>query len=234
MARRKAQGRGWKLRIALLLVVLAAASAAWLWWDLRHWTPDPAAYPDQGVEIGSEDGAINFRTLRALGAGFAYLDASSGAAGQDPSFVRNLADARDAGLMAGAVHRYDPCVMADAQTANFVTMTPREDTLLPPVIHLAETAENCPERVSEAAVESELTTLINQIETHTGKPVLLKVDEAFEDEYGLAARFERNLWLTRTRLQPEYAGRPWLLWTANEYFRSPAADAPLRWVVAQN
>ena len=88
--------------------------------------------------------------------------------------------------------------------------------------------------MSEAAVESELTTLINQIETHTGKPVLLKVDKAFEDEYGLAARFERNLWLTRTRLQPEYAGRPWLLWTANEYFRSPAADAPLRWVVAQN
>ncbi|WP_240957046.1 glycoside hydrolase family 25 protein [Pseudopontixanthobacter vadosimaris] len=222
------------MRIVLLLAILGGAAAVWLWWEIRHWTPDPAEYPDQGVEIGSADGAVNFRTLRALGASFAYLDASRGASGRDPAFVHNLADARDAGLLAGAVHRFDPCIMADRQTANFVTMIPRDETLLPPVIHLAETAENCPERVSEAAVESELTTLINQIETHAGKPVLLKIDRDFEDTYGLAPRFERNLWLTRTRFPPEYAGRPWLLWTANEYFRSPAASGSLRWMVAQN
>ena len=37
----------------------------------------------------------------------------------------------------------------------------------------------------------------------------------FEQRYGIAARIDRNLWLTGDRFQPDYAGRPWTLWTAN-------------------
>jgi lysozyme len=44
---------------------------------------------------------------------------------------------------------------------------------------------------------------------------------------------ERNLWLTRTWLQPDYAGRPWTLWTANAAYRNEASDTPVRWVVLQ-
>ena len=32
----------------------------------------------------------------------------------------------------GAVHRYDPCQPADRQSANFVTVVPRDAKLLPP------------------------------------------------------------------------------------------------------
>ena len=212
---RRGKRTGWRARVlaALLLAVLAAGG--WLWWDLQNWRPDEAAYADQGVEVGAVDGAVNFRTLRATGASFAYLDASG------------------AGLQVGAVHRFDPCTMADGQSANFVTMVPRDPELLPPAIELSRTADDCPERVSDAAVESELMTLINQIEMHAGKPVILKIDPGFEDRYHLAGMFERNLWLTRTRLEPEYAGRPWLLWTTNTTLRTAAAEEPLRWVVAR-
>ncbi|WP_374407602.1 glycoside hydrolase family 25 protein [Pelagerythrobacter sp.] len=223
----------WRARIFALVLLVALAGGAWLWWGLQNWRPDETAFPDQGVEVGAGDGVVNFRILRATGASFAYLDASDGAAAQDARFGANLSAARTANLQVGAVHRFDPCSMADGQSANFVTMVPRDPDLLPPAIELSRTADDCPDRVSDAAVESELMTLINQIEMHAGKPVILKIDPGFEGRYRLAGMFERNLWLTRTRFQPDYAGRPWLLWTANTALRTAASDDPLRWVVAQ-
>ena len=86
--------------------------------------------------------------------------------------------------------------------------------------------------MSEAAIQSELMTLINQIEAHAGKPAILAPSADFERRYRVGARIERNLWLTRSLAEPNYAGRPWTLWTANAQLQTDAADAPLRWVVA--
>ncbi|MGV2494879.1 glycoside hydrolase family 25 protein [Pelagerythrobacter aerophilus] len=230
---RKARRIGWRTRALGLLLLAALAGGAWLWWDLQRWRPDETAFPDQGARIGAADGAVNFRTLRALGASFVYIDASDGAKGRNLRFGNQLAEARAAGLQVGAVHRFDPCTMADGQSANFVTMVPRDPALLPPAIELSRIAQECGERVGDAAVESELMTLINQIEMHAGKAVILKVDPGFEERYHLAGMLERHLWLTRTRFPPEYAGRPWLLWTASTSLQTEAAEGPLRWVVVQ-
>ena len=234
MGRKKSSAaRKWGWRLFGLLLLAALVAGAWFWWDTQHWTPPEEAYPDQGVMIAQEDGPVNFRTLSALGADFAYLEASIGKNGQDNRFAENFASARDAGMEVGAVHLFDPCVLAKEQSANFVTMVPRSGGLMPPVIALGRTAETCEKRVSEAAVESELMTLINQIETHTGKPVILKVKPQFEAAYAISARLERNLWVNRTRFAPTYAMRPWLLWSANENLRSEASDQPIEWVVVQ-
>lgn len=230
---RKRKSRGWRARAAAAVLLAALAGGGWFWWQVQHWTPSEAEFPEQGAEISAADGPVNFRTLHALGADFVYLDASSGAKDADARFSRNLAAARAAELQIGAVHRFDPCTMADGQSANFVTIVPRGEGFLPPVIALDRTADECPARVGEAAVESELMTLINQIEAHAGRPVILKVYPEFEDRYGLAARLDRNLWLVRTRFQPTYAGRPWVLWTANRALRSEAAEEPIRWVVVR-
>jgi lysozyme len=231
MGRKRAIGWRWRIAGALVLAGLAAAAVAW--WQFGHWRPDPKAYPVQGVEIGAADGAVDFRSLKAVGARFAYLDASDGAGARDPAFSGNLAAARAAGIGVGAVHRYDPCVPADRQAANFVTIVPRDAAMLPPAIELDRLADQCPSRVSEAAVESELTTFLNEIEGHVGKPAVLKISKAFEEQYGIAGKLERNLWLTRDWFQPDYAKRPWTLWTANRDYRSAASEEPVRWVVVQ-
>lgn len=233
MARRRKKGFGWGARIFALLALVAMVGGAWLWWDTRHWTPSEDEYPDQGVLVSQNDGAVNFRTLKALGADFAYLHASTGGTQHDSRFAANLQAAQVARLQVGAVHSYDPCLAADAQSANFVTMVPRGGDFLPPAIELSATAESCEESVPEAAVASELMTLINQIEMHTGKPVILKLGRAFEDAYAMAHRLDRGLWVERTRLPPTYAGRPWLLWTANEALQTEASEAPVQWVVVQ-
>ena len=222
-----------KLRVLAALVLVAMLTGAYGWWHLHHWAPDRKAYPVQGVEVGAEDGAVDWRAIKAIGADFAYVDASASAFARDPAVVRNLDEAREAGLQVGAVHRYDPCQPAEKQAGNFVTVVPRDAKLLPPAVELHMIGDSCPIKVSDAAIESELTTFLNQIETHTGKPALLKITERFERRYALSARIDRNLWLVRDRFQPDYAGRPWTLWTASGAFENDAGGAPLRWVVVQ-
>ena len=229
----KKRAFSWRWRIAALLLLLALGAGGWLWWQSRHWAPSRGEYPDQGVLIGEQDGEAGFAALRAIGAQFAYLEASAGGSGRDARFAANIERVRDSGLSFGVVHAYDPCVPAELQAANFVTIVPRDAGLLPPAIALDKLADKCPDPVSEAAVESKLTTFLNQVEGHVGKPAVLKVAPAFEARYHVAGRIERNLWLTRDWWQPDYAGRPWTLWTANSSLRTAAGDRPVRWVVLQ-
>ena len=231
-SRSRTRGR-WRLHLAALIVLAGLVGAVWYWWDMRQWAPDEALYPDQGIAIDQRHGLTRFDTVRALGGKFAYLGASRGADGQDTRFVRNLAAARQAGVKAGAVHVFDPFVRAYGQSANFARVVPRDPQLLPPVILLDRAGDACERKASDAAVESELLTLINQIEMHAGKPVILKPTEAFEARYHVGERFERDLWLVRGRFEPDYAGRPWLLWSANMARVTEAADEPVEWAVVQ-
>lgn len=229
---RKGSSR-WRLRLMGVVLLLAVIGGTYAWWDMSHWRPQRPAFPMQGVEIGAQDGAVDWKALKAIGADFAYIDASASAFARDPAFVKNFEDARAAGLQVGAVHRYDPCQPAERQSANFVTVVPRDSSLLPPAVELDMLADDCPVKVSDAAVDSELMTFLNQIETHTGKATILKVSARFEDRYHVAATIERNLWLVRDRFQPDYAGRPWMMWTANSALANDADAVPVRWVVVQ-
>lgn len=230
---KRARRRGWLRPLLGFLLVAAIVAAGWWYWQSRHWRPSEARYPEQGVLIGEADGEVRFAIVKGLGGSFAYLEASRGAKGRDRGFIANLAAARGSGLAVGAVHVFDPCTPADAQSANFVIAVPRDRALLPPAILLDGDAEFCAEPVSEAAIQSELMTLVNQIEAHAGKPVILAPSAAFERLYRVGGRIERNLWLSRNLAEPGYAGRPWTLWTANAHLHTEAAGGPLRWVVAR-
>lgn len=234
MPRKKsARRRPWRLYLLATLVLVASAGAGWYWWDMRQWSPDEETYPDQGVMVSARDGLVAFDTVRALGGKFVYVVASEGSGGKDPRFGRNLKAAQRAGLKTGAVHLFDPCFPADGQSANFVTMVPRDADHLPPVIALQGTAQSCAIKVSDAAVESELMTLVNQVEMHTGQRAILKVSRAFEERYRSAGSIGRDLWLSRDRFPPTYGGRPWLLWSANVSRVTQASEEPLEWVVVQ-
>lgn len=219
--------RAW---IMLAVVLLAAAAAAFAWVQSRRWEPDRARFPVQGAWIDAHDGAVDWPMLKAHGADFVYLTASEGAGRRDPAFNAALEAARRTGLQVGAVHVYDLCAPADGQAADFVTLVPRDAALLPPAVALDLDSRSCPEPPGEAAMQSELTTFLNQIETHTERPAILMLSRAYEAHYHLAGRVDRNLWLTGDFLEPAYAGRPWVMWTATSRLRIAGLTGPVRWV----
>lgn len=228
---RKKKRIGWGWRLAAFALLAVGLAAAWLWWDTLSWAPEQSEYERQGALVGASSGDVNFSMLRALGADFVYLEASDGSEGSDAAFARNMSEARAAGLRVGPVHRFDPCERADKQSANFAVIVPRDRKLLPPAIALDTLAQDCEENVRDAAVESELLTLINQVEMHEGQPAILKLSRQFQDRYGIAAKMERNIWLESTRLEPRYGGRPWVIWSANMARQVQAAEEPIEWLV---
>ena len=234
---KKAARRGlrrWLWRLAALAVLFGLAFAAWLWWDMRSWRPDPDLYPEQGALVPAGTAPVRFETLKAIGARFVYLPLEAGADAEGPGgFADRFAQARKAGLRVGVLLDFDPCLGADAQSGMFAQMVPRDPELLPPAIGLQRLADGCDPKVSDAAVESELMTLINQIELHAGKPAILRLSPAFQDRHKTATALARDLWLARDRARPDYAGRPWLLWSANSARVTEASEEPVEWVVVQ-
>lgn len=233
-SRARGAPRRWLWRLAGLAVLFCLAFAAWLWWDMRDWRPDPALYPEQGALVPAGGAPVRFETLKAVGAQFVYLPLGAGPGADGPGgFADRFVQARAAGLQVGVLLPFDPCARADEQSGVFAQMVPRDADLLPPAVGLAKLADDCPAIVSDAAVESELMTLINQIEMHAGKPVILKLSPAFQERHHTATALTRDLWLARDRARPDYAGRPWLLWSANGARFTEAGEEPVEWVVVQ-
>jgi lysozyme len=239
-SKRRRAPRRWLLRLTALAVLFGLAFAAWLWWDMRSWRPDPDLYPEQGALVPAGTAPVRFETLKAIGASFVYLPLAAGAgvragarADAPGGFADRFAAARRAGMKVGVVLAFDPCAGADAQSGVFAQMVPRDAGLLPPAIALEGLADACDPKVSDAATESELMTLINQIELHAGKPVILKLSPAFQERHKTATALARDLWLARDRARPDYAGRPWLLWSANSARVTEAGEEPVEWVVVQ-
>lgn len=220
-------------RVLAALLLAALVGAGLLWWQSRVWRPDRQAFPVQGVWADVHDAPIDWRLAKGDGADFAYLTASEGPDRRDDAFTEALEQARTAGLQLGAVHVYDLCAPGDRQAANFVTMVPRDDALLPPAVALDIVQRSCAQPPTEAALQSELTTFLNQVEKHAGKPAILMLTRGVESRYHLAAVIDRNIWVRQDYLRPGYAGRPFVMWTATDRYHSSAAPGPLRWVVVQ-
>ena len=229
------RGRVARCSAALLLGRCCSAGGIGLVAGCATGRPIARAIPVQGVEIGGRRrrGRLR-RAARRWARDFVYLDASDGARRRDPRFAANLAAAREAGLQVGAVHRFDPCVPADGQAANFVTMVPR-DARCCRRRSSSTAGRRLPGPVSEAAMESELTTLLNQIEAHTGKPAILKLSRGVREALShRRADRAQPVGERATSSQPDYAGRPWVMWTANPRCAHRARRrTPLRWVVVR-
>lgn len=212
---------------AIVLLLLAAGLA--LWWAAR-WTPDRALYPTQGVTIDAGNGDVHWGSIKAAGADFAYIMGTEGAAAVDPKFARNMTAAREAGVQAGAIHRYSLCQLATDQAANFIRHVPRRADALPAVVWL-DYDDRCADRPTRALMLSELATFLAQIEAHMGKQSVIAPGPAFESDYKVTQGIARTIWLRRDFFEPDYAAHPWAMWQANNYVRLSGADGTVGWNV---
>ena len=214
-------------RIGAAIVLLLLAAGLALWWAAR-WTPDRTLYPIQGVTIGAGNGDVHWGSIKAAGADFAYIMGTDGSANVDPKFAHNIDAAREAGVQAGAIHRYSLCQLATDQAANFIRHVPRRADALPAVVWL-DYDDRCPDRPTRALLLSELATFLAQIEAHMGKRSLIAPGPAFEADYKVTQGIARTTWLRRDFFEPDYGAHPWAMWQANDYIRLSGAEGTVGW-----
>lgn len=226
---------GWSLRVRLLLaallalLILLALAALWMWWT--RWAPAREDYPLQGVSVSADQGDIEWRSLRPQGIDFAYIRAVDGNKGRDSAFARNMEQAKRASMRYGVELVYAPCKTAAQQATIFMTTVPRDNAALPPAVRLDGTGDCADQTLTRDRIISELNTLINVIETHSGKPALLRLSADFEEKYAVSGAINRTLWLERDYWPPDYAQKPWVLWTANGDRRVSGINGPVEWTV---
>ena len=211
------------------MLIGAAALAFAGYAAIGGWAPSRARYPLQGVDLREHPGAIEWTSVRAAGADFAYIVATAGAHGRDPDFEANWAALPDAGLRRGAVHLYSLCEDGDAQADAFNATVPRAADALPPAIDI-DLREGC-DAPPGPAVTDELRRFAARVESHVGRPVILRPSRAAERRYGLSSALVRPLWLDGAFLRPGYGARPWRLWRANRWRRIDGVEAIVNWDV---
>lgn len=217
------------VRVALALTLVAVLALA-LFFYARNWAPSRDDYPVQGLTVSSDNGPIDWGTLAAQGADFAYIRAAKGADWRDPDFAVNWRGARSAGMRYGAMLEFSLCRLASDQATRFMTTVPRDNAALPPVIRLAFDP-SCTALPGRDLLLSELNTLVNLVESHAGKTVLLNVTEDFDKSYDIGSGINRTLWLDGNFFPPDYATRRWVMWTASDMRHIDGIDGPVRWDV---
>lgn len=227
-AGKTASGRGWPVWRGLLLLMIILLGGAFILRTVHDWRPDRADYPVQGVAIGARNGLVHFGQLRAGGADFVYLDATYGSKRRDLRFVENRNRTRALKMRFGAIHHYDLCALASDQAGNFDGLVPRDADALPPAIAIAY-RDGCTDHPTQAMLEGELTTFLNQVETHMGRKAILMPSPAIAGDYSFTA-LDRPLVLTGNYFPPE-EGSVWRMWLANNRARINGADGNVRWIV---
>jgi len=212
----------------LLLVIAMLAGVAW--WVAGRWTPPRDAYAIQGIDVSDANGAIDWAMVRARDVDFAYARATIGADRRDARFDEYWSGLTGAGIRRGAVHGFSLCARADAQAGAYAAMVPRDPAALPAAIDL-DFDEACPARPAREVVLDQLRELASIIETHSGKPVILRLSPAFEREYRVSEAIPRPLWAMRDFREPDYMARPWRLWRSNDLRRVDGIDGPVNWNV---
>ncbi|GAA0668807.1 lysozyme [Sphingomonas insulae] len=200
------------------------------WSFATGWHPAQGQYPLQGVDLGENPGAIEWGTVRARGADFAYLVATSGADRRDPGFEANWAALPDAGLRRGAVHLFSLCQLAADQANAFNAFVPRTADALPVAVDVGY-RDDCTARPDQDVLVGEMRTFIAMVEAHTRKPVLLRLSKAVDKDYQLSAAIDRPVWAISNVFPPSYAARPWRIWRASDIRRIDGIEGPVNWNV---
>ena len=217
------------LKAAAGLAALAGAGVgAWAW--ATTWHPSAQRYPLQGIDLPENPTPVEWGSVRAAGADFAYLVATSGRDRRDPAFEGNWAALPQAGLRRGAVHLYSLCQRGVDQADAFNTFVPATPDALPAAVDV-DYRPDCAARPDKAALAADLARFVERVEAHTAKPLLLRVSRAVERDYALTAAVRRPVWAIGNAFTPGYTARPWRMWRASDIRRVDGIGGPANWDV---
>lgn len=205
--------------VALMLVTTAAVPIITSWWR-PHYRPSLHAGESYGIDVSHYQGSIDWSKVAADGIDFAYIKSTEAGDWVDETFATNWEGARAAGLDVGAYHFFTFCRTGADQAANFLRIVP-DDADLPPAVDL-EFPNNCSQRPAKADLHRELQVFLDTVEAALGQPVLLYVEDDFDDRYDILANFPGATWERSMWGRPD--GDRWTFWQCSDVAQVDGID----------
>ena len=166
-----------------------------------------------GIDVSHFQGEIDWEAVAADDITFAYIKATEAGDWVDDTFAGNWADAREAGLTVGAYHFFTLCRTGADQAANSLRTVPLEEADFPHAVDL-EFPNNCAARPPKQELLTELSEFLDLVEEATQSPVLLYVEDEFDELYGVLDAFPQPMWERSIRQRPP--GHRWVIWQASD------------------
>jgi lysozyme len=202
----------WIIPMGFFAAVAAVVLIGWYVW-LPGYRPALGHGEIYGVDVSDHQGRVDWREVAGSDVSFVFIKATEGSTYVDSDFGSDLAQARSAGLLAGAYHFFTLCSPGATQAANFLRIAPPGSTALPPAVDL-ELSGNCTARPSLSEVQAQLSVFLNLVESATRQPVISYIGASFEQRYPIRAARAALLWKRSVLLRP--SGQ-WVIWQVDGF-----------------
>nr|WP_276579282.1 GH25 family lysozyme [Bacillus thuringiensis] len=170
-------------------------------------------YEIKGVDVASYQGDIDWRELEKQNMKFAFIKATEGSSFVDEYFSKNWRNANKTDMRIGAYHFFSFDSKGETQAEQFIRTVPKYKQALPPVIDVefyANKKDNPPKRED---VTKELAVMIEMLEKHYDKKVILYATQEAYDLYIKDAYPKCDIWIRSVLTKPSLSDeRKWTFW----------------------
>ena len=164
-------------------------------------------YDVEGLDVSHHQIRINWKKVDKKYK-FIIMKATEGKDFLDSDFLYNWNNARLNGFTVGAYHFFSMLSSGVAQADYYISMVPDLDKALPPVIDL-----EIPLKYPKNVVLNELKDMIEKLEKHYKKKVIIYVTYHTYNAYIKGEFPENKLWIRDIKFIPELAeNNRWVIW----------------------
>lgn len=165
-------------------------------------------YPIKGIDISHHQGNINWKDVsKNKKYKFVFIKATEGNDFRDKLFLKNWKESKDNNMLHGAYHFFTTGSSGLEQAQNFISVVPKENGTLPPVIDIEVGG------LSKDVFQKELKSYINSIEEYYGQKPILYVMYPLYEAYIKGDFEDYPIWIRDIIKYPTLKDeREWTFW----------------------
>jgi GH25 family lysozyme M1 (1,4-beta-N-acetylmuramidase) len=175
------RSRGWVVVASLVLTGMALAGAASSPAGAAQARAAPVGFPVTGIDVSAYQGQVNWASVAAGGAKFAYVRASEQAGIADSFFDANYLGAKANGLYVGAYHRARPDSSSGKAQADFFLDHAKYVTdgqTLPPMLDIESprsnwTGLNACYNMTSSQMSAWIRDFVSEVAKRTGQRTMI-------------------------------------------------------------
>ena len=181
----------------------------------------PVNYKVHGIDVSHHQGTIDWQAVKATETQnypirFVFMKATEGGDYKDRRFAENFREAREAGLVRGAYHFYNPNTDPIRQADFFISQVTLEKGDLAPVLDIERKPRN------KAQLQADLIKFLNRLEQHYGVRPIIYTSYRYMERYLDSPEFARYpLWIAHYYVEALSYEGSWQFWQHTDYGTVP-------------